>query len=218
MYSWCLLPKEVWKEILAKLSAKDAKCYICEGILADIFYLSGSTSYLYTQKVYKNINHLKNVCQSALCADIETNPGPVFYIDPSKTISAPYSQGNQIIFGETAGQQCLAMCLCTLIYYKRPNICTPQDPVHIMNIGNELYSNLSCLARQSFLLLTELPSQLTIQFLILLLSHVLTGIQTQYSQFFTLALLCVTTLGYICLVIYLERLNMWNWNACKIAS
>ena len=31
-----------------------------------------------------------------------------------------------------------------------------------MNIGNELYSNLSCLARQSILLFTELPSQLTV--------------------------------------------------------
>ena len=56
--------------------------------------------------------------------------GPVFYIDPSKTISAPYSQGNQIIFGETAGQQCLAMCLCALIYNKRQNICAPQDLVN----------------------------------------------------------------------------------------
>jgi hypothetical protein len=101
--------------------------------------------------MYKNVNHLKNICQTALRTDIEANPGPVFYIDPSKTISAPYSQGHQIIFGETAGQQCLAMCLCTLIYKKRQNICTPQDLVHIMDIGNQLYSNLSCLARQSFL-------------------------------------------------------------------
>jgi hypothetical protein len=155
-------PKKVDKRCRTKLSAKDVKFYICEGILADIFYLSGLTSDLYAQQVYKNINHLKNVCQSALCTDIETNPGPVFYIDPSKTISAPYSQGNHIIFGETAGQQCLAMCLCTLIYNKRQSICTPQDLVHIMNIGNQLYSNLSCLARQSFLLFTELPSQLTV--------------------------------------------------------
>jgi hypothetical protein len=73
-----------------------------------------------------------------------------------------YSQGNQIIFGETAGQQCLAMCLCALIYNKRKNILSPQDLVNIMNIGNQLYSNLSCLARQSFLLFTELPSQLTV--------------------------------------------------------
>ena len=54
------------------------------------------------------------------------------------------------------------MCLCALVCNKIHNICSPQDLVHIMNIGNELYSNLSCLARQSFLLLTELPSQLTL--------------------------------------------------------
>ena len=46
-----------------------------------------------------------------------------------------------------------------------------------------------------------------IQFVILLLSHVLTGIQIQYLQLFTLALLCIITLGYMCLVIYLERLK-----------
>ena len=45
---------------------------------------------------------------------------------------------------------------------QRRNICTPQDLVNVMNIGNELYSNLSYLARQSFLLFTELPSQLTV--------------------------------------------------------
>ena len=155
-------PKKVEKRCRTKVSAKDVKFYISEGILADIFYLSAPTCDLYAQQVYKNVNHLKNVCQSALCTDVETNPGPVFFIDPSKTISAPYSQGNQIIFGETAGQQCLAMCLCALIYNKRQKICTPQDLVHIMNVGNELYSNLSRLARQSFLLLTELPSQLTV--------------------------------------------------------
>ena len=155
-------PKKVHKKCCTNRSAKDLKCYICEGILADIFYLSGSTHDLYAQQVYKNVNHLKNVCQSALCTDIETNPRPVFYIDPSKTISAPSSQGNQVIFGETAGQQCLAMCLCALICNKKQNIYSPQDMVNIMNIGNELYSNLSCLARQSFLLFTELPSQLTV--------------------------------------------------------
>ncbi|CAB4017807.1 Hypothetical predicted protein [Paramuricea clavata] len=59
---------------------------------------------------YKNNNHMKNVCRFALCNDIETNPGlAIFHIDPSKTVSAPYNQGNQIMFGETAGQQCLAI-------------------------------------------------------------------------------------------------------------
>ncbi len=112
-------------------------------------------------QVYKNVNHVKNVCQSALCHDIETNPGPV-YIDPAKTIAAPYSQGNEIIFGETAGQQCLAMCLCALIYNNRQGIYTSQDLVQLMTIGNQLYSHLSNLTRQTFLMFTELPTQLTV--------------------------------------------------------
>ena len=135
---------------------------------------SAVQSIFWIRKSVKNIRHIRNpnsffsenpmirkpIHPPPLCTDIETHPGPVFYIDPSKTISAPYSQGDQIIFGETAGQQCLSVCLCALIYNKRQKICTPQDLVHIMNVGNELYSNLSHLARQSFLLLTELPSQI----------------------------------------------------------
>ena len=105
---------------------------------------------------------MKNVCRFALCTDIETNSGPIFYVDPSKTVSAPYSQGNQVIFGETAGQQCLAMCLCALTYNKRQGISSPQDLIQIMNIGNELYSNLSHLTKQSFLMFTELPSHLSV--------------------------------------------------------
>ena len=137
-------PKKIHKKCRTNLSAKDSKFYICEGILADLFYLSGSTHDLYAQQVFKNVNHLKNVCQSALYTDIETNPGPVFYIDPSKTISAPYSQGNQVIFGETAGQQCLAMCLCALICNKNRTYAHHKTwLINIMNIGNELYSNLS---------------------------------------------------------------------------
>ncbi|CAB4034213.1 Hypothetical predicted protein, partial [Paramuricea clavata] len=60
-------------------------------ILADIFYLSGFTRDIHAKQEYKNSNHLKSVSQSALYTDIETNPGPVF-IDPGKTICAPYSQ------------------------------------------------------------------------------------------------------------------------------
>ncbi len=53
----------------------DVKFYICECILAGIFYLPGPTSDLYAQQVYRNVNHLNNVCQSTLYTDIETNPG-----------------------------------------------------------------------------------------------------------------------------------------------
>ena len=50
-------PKKVDKKCRTNRSAKDLKFYICEGILADIFYLSGSTHDLYAQQVYKNVNH-----------------------------------------------------------------------------------------------------------------------------------------------------------------
>ena len=35
--------------------------------------------------------------------------------------------------------------------------------VNIMNLGNDLYSMLSRLSRQSYLLLTEIPTMLTVQ-------------------------------------------------------
>ena len=36
------------------------------------------------------------------------------------------------------------------------------DLVNIMNIGNELYSGLSSLSRESYLLLTEVPEMLIV--------------------------------------------------------
>ena len=43
-----------------------------------------------------------NCCKFKLSRDIEENPGPTF-VDPSKTIDAPYSQGNVDVFGPNAG-------------------------------------------------------------------------------------------------------------------
>lgn len=50
------------------------------------------------------------------------------------------------------------MSLCALIYKDTKPISSSTDLVKIMNIGNELYSILSRLCNQSFLLLTELPT------------------------------------------------------------
>ena len=36
--------------------------------------------------------------------------------DPTLTVKAPYSQGDITVFGANAGQQCVAMSLCALIY------------------------------------------------------------------------------------------------------
>ena len=113
-------------------------------------------------KTHKSLNHLSNCCKFNLSGDIEPNPGPVF-VEPSKTIHAPYSQGNIAVFGPNAGTQCVAMSLCALMYkFTERAITCPDDLIVIMDIGNELYSALSSLSRQTFLLLTELPNMVTV--------------------------------------------------------
>ena len=91
-----------------------------------------------------------SLIQSQMSRDIETNPGPV--INSTKTIQAPYSQDNVAMFGLNAGTQCVAMSFASLIYNKRNRVVSSVDLVNIMNIGNELYSGLSSLSRQSYLL------------------------------------------------------------------
>ena len=67
---------------------------------------------------YKSLNHRVNFGQFKLCTDIEKNPGPSVYVDATKTIHAPHCERNVAVFGENAGQQCVAMSLCALIYSK----------------------------------------------------------------------------------------------------
>ncbi len=110
---------------------------------------------------FKNLNHVKNCCIFQLVSDIEKNPGPTC-IDPSKTVRAPYSQGNVDVFGSYAGRQCVAMSLCALIYNSNKQITESQDLIEIMNIGNELYGALSRLTSQTYLLPNELPTMVTI--------------------------------------------------------
>ena len=77
-----------------------------------------------------------------LSGDIETNPGPIV-VDPSKTICAPYSQGNSLVFGSNAGKQCVAMSLIALLLDSINSIRSSSDLGEIMNVGNELYTRLS---------------------------------------------------------------------------
>ena len=115
--------------------------------------------------MYKDSNHKHSVnyCKLTLCGDIEINPGPTFN-NPERTIDAPYSQGNVEIFGQNAGRQCVPMSLCSLIYlYRNSSICDSSDLVTIMNLCNPLYSALSRLSRQTYLLLEELPTMLTVE-------------------------------------------------------
>ncbi|KAK2554154.1 hypothetical protein P5673_024509 [Acropora cervicornis] len=52
--------------------------------------------------------------------DVEENPGPTIFdiTDPMRTVSADYSQGNEALFGENAGKQCVAMSLTAIIYHQ----------------------------------------------------------------------------------------------------
>ena len=51
--------------------------------------------------------------------DLEKNPGPtIFDVSyPTRTICADYSQGNEALFGENAGKQCVVMSLTAIIHH-----------------------------------------------------------------------------------------------------
>ena len=66
------------------------------------------------------------------------------------------------MFGLNAGTQSVAMSFSSLIYNKRNSIVSSMDLVNIMNIGNELYSGLSSLSSQSYLLLTDVPEMIIV--------------------------------------------------------
>ena len=58
--------------------------------------------------LYKSKTHVSNYCKFQLSADLKKNPGPTpMYTDPSKTITAPFSQANALVFGQNSGQQCV---------------------------------------------------------------------------------------------------------------
>ena len=77
--------------------------------------------------LHNSQTHVANYCKLKtlkLSTDIEKNPGRrPMYVDHGKTIAAPYSQGNELVFGQNAGQQCVAMSLCSLINNNKQGIC-----------------------------------------------------------------------------------------------
>ena len=90
------------------------------------------------------------------------NPGPNI-VDSSKTICAPYSQGDSSVFGGNAGTQCVAMSLSAILHHFDHIIKSSCDLVEIMNIGNDMYTVLSRAAQQEYLLLSEIPAAVCIR-------------------------------------------------------
>ena len=66
------------------------------------------------------------------------------------------------------------MSLCSLIYNNTQGISSANDLIQIMNIGNQFYSTLSWLARQTFLKQSELPKVLNVSNAV--------GYQLEYSE------------------------------------
>ncbi|KAK2563295.1 hypothetical protein P5673_013659 [Acropora cervicornis] len=75
----------------------------------------------FTQMMYYNVYIPLRIRQAN---DVEENPGPTIFdiIDPMRTVSADYSQGNEALFGENAGKQCVAMSLTAIIYHQIEHI------------------------------------------------------------------------------------------------
>jgi len=68
------------------------------------------------------------------------------------------------------------MSSCPLIYNNKQGVNSANHLPSIMNIGNQLYSSLSQLPRQSVLMQTELPT---------LLNVLETDYELQYSESYT---------------------------------
>lgn len=83
----------------------------------------------------------------------------LLHVDPTKTIQAPYSQADVVVFRQNARQQCVEMSVCLIYHNMKGN---PSDLKQLIHIGNQLYGILSQLARQLYLQLTELPTMLTV--------------------------------------------------------
>ena len=156
---------------------------------------------------YKSLIHRANFGQFKHSTDIEKNPGPSCGVDATKTIHAVYCQGNVVVFGENAEQQCVTTSLCAWIYSKIRRITSVNDMIQIMTVGSKLYSSLPLLARQSMLILTKLPEMFTV------LSH--------FSSLNTVKVILVTCVGMSELrggselqLIHFNCRNYWCWFSC----
>ena len=49
------------------------------------------------------------------------------YVDPTKTIKAPHSQGNVVLFAQNAGLQCVSLSLRASLYHNMKRISNPDD-------------------------------------------------------------------------------------------
>ena len=100
-----------------------------------------------------------------LCNDVEENPGPTLYdiVDVPRTVCAEFSQGCQVRFGQSAGKQCVAMSLTSIVYNQIQDV-SDWDSFFLNTIlisGNSLYTCLSNSVNKDLLLLTDVPEMIS---------------------------------------------------------
>jgi len=98
---------------------------------------------------------------------VEENPGPTIFdiIDPTTTVSADSSQGNEALFGVNAGKQCVAMSLTAIIHRQIQDVSlwTNLTLNNTLAIGNNLYSSIRCSLRTNdYVLFTDVPDMVSI--------------------------------------------------------
>ena len=128
------------------------------------YKLRNEVLFWFTQIMYYNV-YIPLLIRQA--NDVEENPGPTIFdiIDSTRTLCADYSQGNEALFGENAGKQCVAMSLTALIYHQIEdfNLWTSSTLNNILTIGNNLYISIRYSVRTNdYLLLTEIPCNVSI--------------------------------------------------------
>ena len=103
------------------------------------------------------------MCKKVLSTDVEINPGPSF-VNYSNTVRGTFDQGNEWLFGNNAGNQCVANSLIAVVFHAGIN-CFSWDRCivdRILLIGNSFYGYLKKCTGKDRLLLSELPSELSI--------------------------------------------------------
>ena len=80
-------------------------------------------------------------------------------IDSTRTVCADYNEGNEVLFGENAGKQCVAMSLTAIIYHIEDiNLWSSSTLNNDLVTRDNLYSTLRSIVRTNdYLLFNDVP-------------------------------------------------------------
>ena len=113
-------------------------------------------------EVFTDKNHQSLYKSIKLYNDIESNPGPVYMNE----LTGSFYQGNEELFGINAGKQCVVNSLVAIIFNATASCFTEAwnstKMDNILRVGNGLYSYIHLSIKEDLLLLSEIPSALSL--------------------------------------------------------